>query len=394
MRESPVPTSGMSAQRRILLIANTGWYLRNFRASLVQRFERLGMAVTLAAPSGADTQSSFFKERRFEPLNFKRQGRNPFIELMAILRFVRLFRRVNPEIVLTWTPKPNVYGCIAGRFLRVRVIPNVSGLGAVFIRGGWLTRLMGQLYRFAFARARTVFFQNEEDLSNFISAGWVTAAQAQRLPGSGVDLSHFEPQPLPPRDPFVFLYIGRLLTDKGLRELVEATEDLHRNGHRFVLRLAGFLDPGNPAALAKQELELWISSGVVDYLGSLVDVRPALAAAHCVVLPSYREGVPRSLLEAAATARPLIAANVPGCRDAVVDGQTGLLCEPKSAKSLAGCMLRMLDSEPEFLAEMGRAGRSHVERFFPEEQVLDAYVRCCETLWALPHSGRKLACKE
>lgn len=376
------PTPGKSFLPRVLLIANTGWYLQNFRASLVDQLEKRGVDVILVAPQGEHTKSDFFKQHKFEPLNFERKGRNPLTELIAVGRFLRLLQRTNPDLVLTWTPKPNVYGGIAARLLRIPVIPNVSGLGAVFIRGKWLRHLIGQLYKFAFASAPVVFFQNQEDLSAFVSAGWVTAGKTQRLPGSGVDLQHFQPQALPVQSPFVFLYLGRLLADKGLHELVAAAEQLRRAGRRFALQLAGFIDPGNPAAISREELERWQTSGTVQYLGALSDVRPALAAAHCVVLPSYREGLPRSLLEAAAMARPLIAADVPGCRDVVIVGKNGFLCEPQTTASLAACMVRILDTEPPVLAEMGRAGRQYMERCFSEKLVLDAYMRHCEAVLA------------
>lgn len=366
--------------RRILLIANTGWYLRNFRASLIERLEARGFEVVLAALPDAETEGEFFRKRRFEPLGFSRKGRNPFLEILAIVRFAKLFRRLRPDLVLTWTPKPNIYSGIAGRLLGITVIPNVSGLGFIFIRRGIFARVVGWLYRFAFKRSPIVFFQNEEDRQLFIDTDLVDHARTQKLPGSGVDLQHFGFQPLPKVEPLVFLYVGRLLADKGLRELVAAAEMLRRSGRHFVLRFAGFLDPGNPSAISPVELDKWIGDRTVEYLGPLVDVRSALVAAHCVVLPSYREGVPRSLLEAAAMGRPIITTDAPGCREAVVAGESGLLCRPKDAVSLAACMARVLDSDLEKLAEMGQIGRKHVEQYFSEDLVLSAYLSHCEAL--------------
>ncbi|HVC37694.1 MAG TPA: glycosyltransferase family 4 protein [Gammaproteobacteria bacterium] len=374
------PDNNKQTKPRVLLIANTAWYLRNFRARMVQRLEASGFMVILASPTDPITSTAFFRRRHFEPLRLSRKGRNPMVELVAIIGFIRLFRRVRPDIVLTWTPKPNIYGAIAARLLHIPAIPNVSGLGAVFIRGGAFPRLIGRLYRFAFSRAPVVFFQNEEDRNAFIAAGWVRAERTERLPGSGVDLEHFRPQPLPALGPFVFLFIGRLLADKGLRELVAAAEHLRSEGHRFVLRMAGYLDPGNPSGIGPQELERWVKTRNVEYLGSLEDVRPALNAAHCVVLPSYGEGVPKSLLEAAATSRPVITTDVPGCRDTLISEVSGFLCTPREMLSLAACMARMLDLTPRQLADMGYAGRVHVEEKFSEELVLEAYRLRCLTL--------------
>jgi glycosyltransferase involved in cell wall biosynthesis len=379
VNRKPLPAEALR-RPRVLLIANSGWYLRNFRARLIERLEAGGLEVILAAPPDAETEADFFRQRRFEPLHFSRSGRNPLRELLVLLAFMRLFWRLRPKRVFTWTPKPNLYGCLAGRLLSIPVIPNVSGLGFVFIRNGLMARFLGCCYRFAFKRAPLVFFQNEEDRRAFLAARWVNAAQAQRLPGSGVDLEHFDFRPLPPPAPFVFLYMGRLLADKGLRELVEAAAKLRRSGHQFVLRVAGFSDPGNPTAISQAGLDKWIAEGAVEYLGSLKDVRPAVATAHCVVLPSYREGVPRSLLEAAAMGRPVIASDTPGCRDALLPDVSGLLCKLRDADSLAACMAQMLGGSAERLAAMGRAGRKHVEERFSEERVLDAYLSQCESL--------------
>lgn len=369
---------------RVLLIANTGWYLRNFRSRLVERLETNGYEVVLAAPPDAATSGVFFRERQFEALRLSRKGRNPILELFAIFRFVRLFRRVRPDLVLTWTAKPDIYGGIAGRWLGISVIPNVSGLGVVFSKRGLLARVIGPFYGYAFARSPVVFFQNEEDRTAFISSRRVTKAQAMRLPGSGVDLDHFQPAALP-SGVFVFLFVGRLLAEKGLRDLIAAGQRLRSEGRQFVLRIVGFLDPGNPTAISDQELQGWVASGSAEYVGALDDVRPALTAAHCVVLPSYRrEGVPRSLLEAAAVARPVIAADFPGCRDALLPGKSGLLCQVRNVKSLVDCMRRMLDLSPPTLAAMGRTGREYMEQEFSEEIVLRAYLDQCERLTKKP----------
>ena len=376
-----------ASQVRILLVANTGWYLRNFRKRLVERLEAAGYEVVLSAPVDVEIQNEFFRTRRFEPLHLSRRGLNPFTELLVIAAFVRLLRRVRPSVILTWTPKPNVYGCIAGRLLHVPVIPNVSGLGAVFIRDGLFKHFVGMLYKFAFARCPAIFFQNTEDRALFIEANWITADCAERLPGSGVDLQHFQPVPLSVPEPFVFLYVGRLLADKGLRETVEAAKRLRADGRRFVLRIAGFLDPGNPAAISQTELDGWLVSDSIEYLGLLEDVRPALAAAHCVILPSYREGVPRSLLEAAAMARPLITTDTPGCRDVLIKEKSGFFCQPKDVASLADCMTRMLDSSVVKLTEMGCAGREYMLENFSEEIVLQAYLEQCRHLLGGPAGG-------
>jgi len=365
-----------SAPPRLLLVANTAWYMRKYRARLVERLEAQGCQITLCTPPDADANLPFFSQRRYVPLRLSRKGLNPFWEAGALLRTYLLLRRERPDLVLTWTPKPNLYTGVAGRLLRIPVVPNVSGLGAVFVRNGWLARVVGLGYRIAFAKSPRVFFQNEDDRATFADAGWVPRERSERLPGSGVDLEAYRPAPLPAGE-FTFLFLGRLLADKGLRELVAAARMLRDEGRRFVLRIAGTLDKGNPAAISDAEWQEWIREGIAEPLGMLEDVRPALLSAHCVVLPSYREGLPRSLLEAAATARPVITTDAVGCRNAVDAGKSGFLCKVADTHSLAECMRRMLDLSPAALSEMGHAGRAWVERHFSEEDVLNVYLRVC-----------------
>lgn len=360
--------------KRLLLVANTGWYLRNFRSRLVESLEADGYELVLASAVDDDTHGAFFQKRDFRALNLSRKGMNPLRELAALWRLASLVREVKPVVILTWTPKPNLYLALVGRLLGVKVIPNVSGLGVVFIKEGLLARFLGRLFRFAFKPSPIVFFQNEEDKTSFVERGWVPAQKAERLPGSGVDLIRFSKKPLP-EGRFIFLFVGRLIADKGVRLLVEAIGALREEGHDVELKLAGFLDEGNPAAITQSELSNWQEQGLVTFLGSLEDVRPALQSAHCVVLPSYyREGVPRSLLEAAASGRPIITTDAPGCRDALVADQSGYLCQPRDVDSLLNAMRRMLGLSDEQRAQMGQAGREHVEAHFAEKVVIDAYL--------------------
>ena len=224
---------------------------------------------------------------------------------------------------------------MAAGSLGIPAINNISGLGAVFVRRGLLRQLVERLYRFALRRSVTVFFQNRDDLQLFVDRRIVTPAQAKLLPGSGVDLAHFTPAPLPAEGAVTFLLAARLLWDKGVGEFVEAARRLRRDFPDARFRILGNVERKSAAAVPLSKLQEWSGEGVIDYLGSADDVRPALAAADCIVLPSYyREGVPRVLLEAAAMGIPVITTDMPGCREAVEDGATGLLCEPRSVNSL------------------------------------------------------------
>jgi glycosyltransferase involved in cell wall biosynthesis len=376
MARSPIPGNRPDgAARKLLLIANTSWYLWNFRAKLAERLRQNGCEITFAAPP--DAYSGRLAEiGHFVPLKLNRKGRNPLTELFALLRVYRLLRAERPDYVLTWTPKPNIYTAFAGRFARIPVTPNVAGLAYAFTGDRRLARIVSILYRVAFERCKIVFFQNNDDRHLFVEGHWVEATAARLLPGSGVDLDRFRPQP--PRDGrgFVFLFIGRLIADKGLPELISAARQLKQREPGLCIRIAGFSDPGNPTSIDESTIRKWETEGIAEYLGSTDEVRTIIAAADCVVLPSYyREGTPRTLLEAAACARPIITTDAPGCRDVVIEGETGFLCRPRDVTSLAEAMRRMMTLTQAERETMGRAGRAYMERSFSEEIVIAAYER-------------------
>jgi glycosyltransferase involved in cell wall biosynthesis len=254
------------------------------------------------------------------------------------------------------------------------VINNVSGLGTAFIRPGVLMRIVTALYKRAFRRSKTVFFQNHEDMALFLDRKIVRPGQARLLPGSGIDLERFRPEEAAAEGDFAFLLIARLLWDKGVGEYVEAARLVRAEEPRVRFRLLGFLDVANRTAVPRSSVETWVSESLVDYLGESDDVRPHIAAASCIVLPSYREGLPRTLLEGAAMARPLIATNVPGCRQVVDHGVNGLLCGVRDARSLADAMLAMVRMPPSERKAMGAAGRRKVESEYDEKIAIDRYL--------------------
>lgn len=306
-------------------------------------------------------------------IRIDRAGMNPFADLKLFAEYRRLLRQLRPAAYLGYTIKPNIYGSLAAASLGIPALPNVSGLGTAFIRGGMLQSIVTRLYRFGFARAPVVFFQNDEDQRLFVERRIVRPGQARVLPGSGVDLARFEPAPLPDAPP-VFLLIARLLRDKGVVEFVEAARALRSIMPDARFQLLGPIDEGNRTAITRAELDSWTSEGVVEYLGTTDDVRPFIAAASAVVLPSYREGLPRSLLEGAAMGRPLIAADVPGCRDVVEEDVNGYLCAPRDADALAGAMRRLANLSAAEQLAMGKAGRRRVQERFSEEIVVRAYL--------------------
>lgn len=318
------------------------------------------------------------------PIPFK--SINPLADLRLLWSYYRLYRRERPEIVHHFTIKPVIYGSIAARLAGVpRIVNTVTGLGFVFSDRArpWLRRLVEVQYRLALGCAHYTFFQNEEDRSLFTSRGLIRPRKTGLLPGSGVDTQQFTPcwpeEEETDQEPVVFLMMARLLKDKGVYEFVEAARRVRMEYPDAKFLLLGKRDEHNPMVVPMEDLECWRKEGVVAYLGEVSDVRSILAQSDVVVLPSYyREGTPRSLLEAAAMGKPIITTDNVGCREVVDQGVNGLLVPVKNVNALADAMLCMLE-DPERRVAMGRAGREKIVREFDEaiviERCIDVYSK-------------------
>ena len=357
---------------RVVLAANSSWNIVNFRAGLIRALKAAGYEPVVVAPiePAAERRMTELDVERVV-VDLQRSGLNPLADFALLREYRRILKQLQPVAYLGFTIKPNIYGCLAAGDLGIASIANVSGLGTVFITRGPLLALVTRLYRRALRKAGVVFFQNPDDRDEFVGRRLVRPDQARLLPGSGVDLERFAPVPLP-QGPVTFLFVGRLLGDKGVREFVGAARQLKGAGMRF--QLLGPLDEGNRSGISRRELDEWMAEGVVDYLGETDDVRPSIAQATAVVLPSYREGLPRSLLEAAAMGRPLVATDVPGCREVVEDGVNGFRCAPADATSLAAAISSLAEVSEGQREAMGAASRHMVQQRFGENVVIAAYL--------------------
>ena len=376
-------------RRLILLSVNNSWNILNFRAGLIRTLKEAGFDVGVISPLDAHAPDLAAMGVTHIPAAIDSKGLSPVRDLQLLIRYVQVFRQRRPVALLTWTIKPNIYGSIAAHALRIPVINNVSGLGTTFIRRGPLTRLVSALYTLAFSRSALVFFQNPDDRRVFVEGRLVAEHRTGLLPGSGIDTVRFAPFPVFGTDeaaaPFTFLLVARLLGDKGVVEYADAIRLVRTAWPQVRFQLLGSLDAENRTAIGRAELSSWVEGGLIEYLGTAADVRPFIHAADCIVLPSYREGMPRALLEGAAMAKPLIATRVPGCVEIARDGENAFLCEPRDARSLADAMIRMIELPEDERLALGEAGRRIAVSEFGEQLVTDRYL---EVLTMLPGVGK------
>ena len=356
-------------------IAVVGGFARSlvaFRGDMLRSMVELGHEVLAMAPEDDPEVAAALKELgvRYQSVPLRRTGMNPVRDAGTTVALARAFRRFRPDAVFVYAVKPVIYGSLAARLARVPLrVAMITGTGSAFAGGGsrkrrlvsWLVR---RLYWLGLAGVHVVFFQNPDDERLFRSLGIVgrRGQRILRVGGSGVDLAKYSPVPLPD-GPVTFLLIGRVIRDKGVAEFVEAAGRVRSVHPEARFQLLGPLD-SNPTAISKEELDGWVASGAIAYLGRTPDVRPNLAAAHVCVLPSYGEGMPRSVLEAMAMARPVITTDVPGCRETVVPERNGYLVPVRDAGALADAMIRLAEAPPERLTAMGAEGRKLAEERF------------------------------
>lgn len=351
---------------KILVLGSYDRSLVMFRGELLRALVVRGHEVVACAPRLTPEVRTALAdwEVRSRSVALARTGTNPLADVRTMLRLRILMRDERPDVLLAYTVKPIVYGVLAARKAGVeRIFSLVTGLGHTFQVGSGLhhhlvSSVVRRLYGLAMDASNTVFFQNPDDLGEFRASGLLRApTRAVVVNGSGVDLAHYAPAPLP-QEPS-FLLIARLLGEKGVREYVDAARVVRRRNPLARFRLAGWID-SNPSAIRSDELQAWVSEGVIEYLGTLDDVRPAISAASTFVLPSYREGTPRTVLEAMAMGRAIITTDTPGCRETVISGENGFLVPPRDVDALASAMSDLLE-HPERIPEMGARSRSIAE---------------------------------
>ncbi|MBU2896914.1 glycosyltransferase family 4 protein [Vibrio hepatarius] len=365
----------------IIITANTSWYLYNFRKNTIKSLLKAGYAVTTVAPT--DVYSTKLKElgAQHHHIDIDQGGTNPIRDILTFIGFVNLYRKIRPAVVLNFTPKNNIYSTLAATLFGAKSINNIAGLGMVFINENLTAKLARFLYKISQPKAHTIFFQNEDDKALFAKHNLAPLEITDRVPGSGADLSRFVVSPSQDDGTVRFLLIARMLYDKGIGHYVEAARELKAQyGDSVEFRLLGFLDVNNPSAVSKQDMQSWVDEGIVNYLGTSDSVEKEISQVDCMVLPSfYREGVPKSLLEACAVGKPIVTTDNVGCREVVDDGINGYLCKPRSTPSLVDKLELMLTHSHEQRLEMGLHSRFKAENEFDEKIVINKYIQAVKS---------------
>jgi glycosyltransferase involved in cell wall biosynthesis len=361
--------------KKIAIVSNTSWSLFNFRFRLAKHLRSNGYEIILVAPQD-EYSDALRKEFEYYNINLDNKGTNPKKDIKTIIGFYKLYKKIKPDIVLHFTIKPNIYGTISCSLLGIKSINNIAGLGTIFIKQNFITRIAKYLYKYSQSKADKIFFQNRDDFNMFISEGLVESVKCDILPGSGVDIDRFAPIENKTKDGvFKFLLIARMLWNKGVGEYVNAAKLIKEKNPDVEFRLLGFLNVENNSAISKEQMQKWVDAKYVNYLGVSDNVKYEISKVDCMVLPSfYREGTPRVLLESASMAKPIITTDSVGCRDVVDNGVNGFLCEVKNSKDLAEKMENMMSLTTEKRDAMGQAGRNKMIIEFDESIVFDKYV--------------------
>jgi glycosyltransferase involved in cell wall biosynthesis len=360
----------------IAISSNTSWYLYNFRKNTILSLIKEGYKVIAIAPQDEYSIKLSDLGCEFIHINIDKGGTNPVRDLQTFINFYRIYKKKNIDVVLNFTPKNNIYSTLAAHFNGTQSINNIAGLGVLFINESITSKIARFLYKISQSKASKLFFQNEDDRQLFLEKKLTTKVPTDRLPGSGVDLSRFTLTPAADDNKVRFLLIARMLYDKGIQQYVDAGRTLRQKyGDKVELQLLGFLDVDNPSAVSTSDMNSWVEEGVINYLGVSDNVEREIAKVDCMVLPSYyREGVPKSLLEAGAMGKPIVTTDNVGCRETVDDGVNGYLCELRSSESLIDKLELIINKTHLERLAMGDKSRLKIQNEFDEQIVITKYL--------------------
>lgn len=356
---------------KILVLANNDVGLYCFRGELIERMLQNGHQVHISLPDGEFVKVLQDKGCIYHDTNVDRRGINPIKDLRLFMQYLKLLKEVSPDLVITYTIKPNIYGGFASRLKGIRYVSNITGLGTTFQNKGLLRFIVVSMYRVALKRAERIFFENELNKQILINEKIATNEQSVLLNGAGVNLDKYNTDRYPEDDNITkFIFIGRVMKEKGVDELLNATKRLIDEGHSCHLDILGYYEEDYASDIQNYQHQGWLT-----YHGQQSDVRPYIENSHCFVLPSWHEGMANTNLESAAMQRPLITSRINGCMEAVVENESGFLCTPKDKDDLYEVMKRFIMLPYEEKRAMGKNGREHMEKVFDRQKVVDQTLK-------------------
>lgn len=354
---------------KILILANDSGGLYSFRKELIQELSKEN-ELYAAVPFATHVQGLQKLELQLIECDVDRRGINPRKDLILLKKYNRILKDLNPDLVITYTIKPNIYGGIAARLNNKQYAINITGLGTAFENHGLIRRVVVNLYKFVLKKAKVIYFENSGNRDVLVSFRCCKSEQTVVLQGAGVNTEYYSYQPYPQNDMFKFLFVGRVMKEKGIGELFESMQKLTTDGNKCFLDVVGPFEEEYNDTLKQYESKGWLK-----YHGYQEDVKPFIAACDCFVLPSYHEGMANTNLECASSGRPIITSNIPGCKEAVIEEVSGFLCEPREVGSLYEVMKKMVGMTREAREKMGRAGRRHMEEKFDKRKVVEETLK-------------------
>lgn len=355
---------------KVLFLVNHDVVIYNFRLELVERLLADGHQVVISSPYGERIEDLKALGCEYRDIDISRHGMNPVQEVKLLAAYIRLLKEVRPEIVLTYTIKPNIYGGMAAALLGIPYVANITGLGTAVEKGGLVQKITVLLYKLAFAKVQRVFFQNEENRQFFVDRK-IAVSRHGMLPGSGVNLQRFRPLPYPEGEKTEFVFISRIMKEKGADQYLDAAEAIREKHPDTVFHVCGFCEEHYEARL--KDLQ---ERGVIVYHGMVRDVKAVLAKTHCTIHPTfYPEGISNVLLESCACARPIITTDRSGCREVIDDGINGFVVQQRSTEDLIEKIEKFLTLTHSQRQAMGLAGRAKVEQEFDRQIVVERYIK-------------------
>lgn len=361
--------------KTIILSANTSRYLFNFRKSTIQHFIKIGCRVICVSKKDDCSEELLKLGANWIHLEISNKGSNPFKDIKVVFRLFYIYIKHKPDVIYHFTIKNNIYGTWAAFFSNIPCINNITGLGTAFIHKSFISYIVKVLYKLSQPLAHRVYCQNSNDFELILNQKLVPHKKLFLLPGSGIDINRFHPDLIKEKPKtFTFLFAGRLLADKGIFELMESMKDINKNKIICNLWVCGFLNSDNLSAISPKNIREWKNLQYIKWIEPTNQIESVMKHVSCIVLPSYREGMARTLLEAGAMGIPCVTTDVPGCKDVIKDGENGFLCNARDSNSLKLAMMKMINSSEEHISSMAKIARKNIEENFNESIVINAAV--------------------